>query len=37
MTPNFLSPRTYFHRKDQVTLSFRLWSQEPLKKQGSVA
>lgn len=37
MTPNFLSPRAHFHRKDQMTLRFRLWSLEPLKKQRSVA
>lgn len=34
--PNFLSPRTHLHRKDQVTLSFKLESKEPLKKQQSV-
>lgn len=35
--PNFLSPRTHFHRKDPMTLGFRLWSLEPLKMRGSVA
>lgn len=34
MTPNFLSPRMHFHRKNQVTLSFRLWFQKPPQEAG---